>query len=64
VDQDRYQLSGSCEYDNELPGFIKGRQIITDIPYNSTYPDAGCPDRLGPSGKHFLIVFVLHLFVA
>jgi len=21
------------------------------VQYNSTYPHAGCPDRLGPSGK-------------
>ena len=28
---------------------------------NSTYPETGYPDRLGPSGKHFLIVIVLHL---
>jgi len=28
---------------------------------NSTYPDAGYPDRLGPSGKHFLTVIGLYL---
>jgi len=27
--------------------------------YSSTYPDDGYPDRLGPSGKHFLTVNVL-----
>jgi hypothetical protein len=31
---------------------------------NPTYPDAGYPDRLGPSGKHFFIVIALHLFMA
>jgi hypothetical protein len=31
---------------------------------NPIYPDADYPDRLGPSGKHFLIVIVLHLFMA
>ena len=32
--------------------------------HNSTYPEAGYPDRLGPSGTHFLIVTVKHLFMA
>jgi hypothetical protein len=45
VDQDRTQLSGSREYDTELSGFTKGRQIFTDIQYNSNYPEAGCSDR-------------------
>ena len=45
MDQDRTQLSGSREYDTELWGFIKSRQIVTDIQYNSTYPGAGYPDR-------------------
>ena len=45
VNQDRNQLSGSCKYDTELSGLIKGRQIVTDTQYNSTYPDAVCPDH-------------------
>ena len=31
------------------------------IQQNSPYPDAGYPDRLGSSGKHFLTVTVLHI---
>jgi hypothetical protein len=31
---------------------------------NSTYPDAGYPDRLGPCDKHFLAVVVIRLFMA
>jgi len=34
------------------------------IQENSTNPDAGYPDRLGPSGEHFLTVIVLHLCTA
>ena len=45
VDQDRTQVSGSRKYDTELSGFVKGRQFVTDIQYNSTYPEDGCPDR-------------------
>ena len=36
----------------------------SDIQKDSTYPDAGYPDWLCLSGKHFLAVIVLHLFVA
>jgi hypothetical protein len=35
-----------------------------NIQWNSTYPDAGYPDQLGPLSKHFLTITVLHLFVA
>ena len=34
------------------------------IQQNSTYPDAGYPDLLGPSGNNFLTVIVLHPFMA
>jgi hypothetical protein len=34
------------------------------IHQNSTYPEAGYPDRLGPSGIHFLAVIALHIFMA
>jgi hypothetical protein len=37
---------------------------LNNIQYNSTYPDAGYPDRLGDSGKHFLTVIALHLYMA
>ena len=34
--------------------------LSTDIQCISKYPDAGHPDRLGPSGKHFFTVTVLY----
>ena len=42
---------------NTIYGFLLLQQ-------NSTYPDAGYSDRLGPLGKHFLTVNVLHLLMA
>jgi hypothetical protein len=31
---------------------------------NSIYPEAGFSDRVGPLGKHFLNVTVIHIFMA
>ena len=39
-------------------------QTELQMQQNPTYPDASYPDRLGPSGKHFLTVIALHLFTA
>jgi len=40
--------------------------VKSDITHNRTplIQIANYPDRLGPSGKHFLTVIILHLFMA
>jgi len=38
--------------------------ISLELLHKSTNLDAGYPDRLGPSGKHFLTVLALHVFMA
>jgi hypothetical protein len=45
-------------------GFRNKPKHVTCIRQNASYPDAGYPDRLGPSGNHFLTVIILHLFMA
>jgi hypothetical protein len=45
-------------------GIVRIEQLtiaqLINIQYNSTYPDAGYPEQLVPSGKRFLNVTVLH----
>jgi len=45
-------------------GFRNKPKHAVCIRHNSSYLDAGYPDRLGPSGKHVLTVTILHIFMA
>jgi hypothetical protein len=52
-----FYIRSDCSYRNKPKHVVCIRQ-------NSSYPDAGYPARLGPSGKHFLTVLILHIFMA
>lgn len=49
------------EAKNELLYMYSPR--VTSLYQHSTHPDAGYPDLLGPLGKYFRTVIVLHLFM-
>ena len=50
---------GSLPYLGFMVDRIPLVQAVLRVKSNSIYPDAGYPDRLGPSAKHFLTVTVL-----